>query len=84
MYLFTVILDQRNHSCQLTNTLRRQVHSVKHLVHQEIIKRRGQQLDFEFYKSIATKPETPEYSGDNTRYVRELGALNDGCIYYSH
>ena len=44
-----------------------QVHSLKHLAHQEIIKRRGQQLDFEFFKSIATNPKTPEYSGYNTR-----------------
>ena len=49
------------------NTLQMQVHSLKHLAHQEIIKRRGQQLDFEFFKSIATKPKTPEYSGYNTR-----------------
>ena len=46
--------------------LQRQVHSLKHLAHQETIKQRGQQLDFEFFKSIATKPETPEYSGYNT------------------
>ena len=57
------------------NALQRQVHSLNHLVHQEIIKRRGQQLDFEFVKSIATNPKTPEHSGYNTRYVRELGAL---------
>ena len=43
-----------------TNTLQRQVHSLKHLVHQEIIKRSGQQLDFEFCKSIATNLETQE------------------------
>ena len=55
--------------------LLRQVHSLKHLAHQEIIKRRGQQLAFEVFKSIATKPKTPEYSGYNTRYVRKLGAL---------
>ena len=42
------------------NTLQRQVHSLKHLAHQEIIKRRGQPLDFEFFKSIATNRETPE------------------------
>ena len=57
------------------NTLQMQVHSLKHLAHQEIIKRRGQQLDFEFFKSIATNPKTPEYSGYNTRQIRELEAL---------
>ena len=42
------------------NTLQRQVHSLKHLAHQEIIKRRVQQLDFELFKSITTNIETPE------------------------
>ena len=32
-------------------------------------------MDFEFFKSIATNPKTPEYSGCNTCYVRKLGAL---------
>ena len=57
------------------NILQRQADSLKHLARQEIIQRRGQQLDFEFFNSIATNPETPEYSGYNTRYVRELGIL---------
>ena len=32
-------------------------------------------MDFEFFKYIATNPETLEYSGYNTCYVRGLGAL---------
>ena len=32
-------------------------------------------MDFEFFKTIAAKPKRPEYSGCNTRYVCELGAL---------
>ena len=32
-------------------------------------------MDFKVFKPIATNPETPEYSGYNTHYVRELGAL---------
>ena len=32
-------------------------------------------MAFEVFKSIATKPKTPEYSGYNTRYVRKLRAL---------
>ena len=57
------------------NILQKQVHSLKHLAHQEIIKQRGQQLDFELFKSIATNPKTPEYSGYKNCYVHELGAL---------
>ena len=57
------------------NALQRQVHSLKHLGHQEIIKWRGQQLDFEFFKSTDTNPKTPEYPGYITCYARELGAL---------
>ena len=32
-------------------------------------------MDFELFRTIATKPKRPEYSGCNTLYVRERGAL---------
>ena len=34
-------------------------------------------MDFEFFKSIATNPKTPEYSGYNTCYIHELAALKE-------
>ena len=49
--------------------------SLKHLAHQAIVNRLGQQKDFGFFHSIAIDPNTPEYSGFNTRSAREIGIL---------
>ena len=45
--------------------------SLKVLAEQSVIRRRAQDLDFGFLKSIACVPKTPEYDGFNTKLARE-------------
>ena len=49
--------------------------SLKLLAQQALLSKRGKQQDFEFFHAIATDPATPEYSGFNTRNVRDNGIL---------
>ena len=49
----------------------RAVLPLKVLAEQIIVRRRAQDLDFEFFKSVACVPKTPEFGGFNTRLARE-------------
>ena len=53
----------------------RSVLSLKVLAEQSVIRRRAQDLDFRFLKSIACVPKTPEYGGFNTKLAREQSQL---------
>ena len=44
---------------------------LKVLAEQCVIRRRAQDLDFEFLKNIAYGPKTPEYGGFNTKLARD-------------